>query len=261
MKHQDCKIVFFDIDGTLLNSNHEVPESTKRAVRALQDRGIETVIATGRTPMNYGHIREQLGIHSYISLNGNYVVREGEVLSSVTIETSVMEQLNVLTKQCGHAIGWVGTEQIGLHNDHPMVRPLLEQYKMDLPLINSNFYLEHDIYQGMLFCPEDEIQPYLDSDIDLQFIRFDPYLCDVIHRSSNKFAGISHYLKAAGIEADQCMAFGDGLNDIEMLQGVGFGVAMGQAKAEVKQAASYITRSVDEDGIETALRELGIISS
>lgn len=55
------------------------------------------------------------------------------------------------------------------------------------------------------------------------------------------------------------MAFGDGGNDVLMLKHVGIGVAMGNAEDEVKRAADYVTDSVDEDGVEKALRHFGVI--
>ena len=62
-----------------------------------------------------------------------------------------------------------------------------------------------------------------------------------------------------GISLNETMAFGDGGNDISMLQHAGLGVAMGNAKEEVKQKADYVTTSVDEDGIANALKHFGII--
>ncbi|MGZ9586786.1 Cof-type HAD-IIB family hydrolase [Paenibacillus marinisediminis] len=261
MDREKCKIVFFDIDGTLLSSNQQIPESTIRAVRSLQEMGIETVISTGRTPANFGHIREQLGIHSYISLNGNYVVREGEVLSQVKVKQRSMEQLNEIATACGHAIGWIGTDQIGMHAAHPMIAPILNTYGMEVPPVNPQFHLQNDVYQGMLFCTEEEIQPYVEGVPEMKYVRFDRHVVDVLPRESNKAVGISNYLSAIGVPAESCVAFGDGLNDIEMLQCVGLGIAMGQAKDEVKRAAKHVTRSVDDDGIEAALLDLGFISA
>jgi len=260
MWEQECKIVFFDIDGTLLNTRRELPPSTIQAVRGLQDRGVETVIATGRTPANFAHIREQLGIESYISLNGSYVVREGEVLANQMLQLEYIERLNTLSTEYGHALGWIGTEELGLYADHPQVSAILEMYGMKMP-VNPQFYKQCEVYQGMLFCPEEEISPYVQGVPDLQFVRFDEYAVDVVRNNLNKAVGIEHYLKATGIAPDSCIAFGDGLNDIEMLQGVGLGIAMGQAKEIVKHAAKRVTRSVDEDGIALALHELGLISA
>lgn len=261
MTRSDCKIVFFDIDGTLLDSNHLIPESTVRSIQELQRAGIETVIATGRTPANFGHIREQLGIQSYVSLNGGYVVREGQVLASTKMQLHHMDQLNALATARGHAIGWIGTEQIGLYADHPSVRRVLELFGMEVPPIDPAFHQQCDIYQGMLFCPEDEIDPYVESIPDLSYVRFDQHAVDVLPRHTNKAAGIAHYLKAVGVDAASCIAFGDGLNDIEMLQSVGLGIAMGQAREEVKRAAKRVTHSVDDEGIAAALLDLGLIGA
>lgn len=67
-------MVFFDIDGTLLNEDKVIPDSTKKAVRLLQEKGVHTVISTGRVPKMFYWIQKELNISSFISMNGQYVV-------------------------------------------------------------------------------------------------------------------------------------------------------------------------------------------
>ena len=72
------KIVFLDIDGTILDSNKRIPDSTKEAVRLLKDNGVYVAIATGRAPFMFKEIREELEIDTYIALNGQMVVVDGK---------------------------------------------------------------------------------------------------------------------------------------------------------------------------------------
>ena len=85
------------------------------------------------------------------------------------------------------------------------------------------------------------------------------YFPDVIPKGSSKQVGVDKMLDYFGISLDESMAFGDGGNDVLMLKHVGIGVAMGNAEDEVKRAADYVTDSVDEDGVEKALRHFGVI--
>ena len=77
--------------------------------------------------------------------------------------------------------------------------------------------------------------------------------------SSGKSAGIRRYLEEHGLDRSEIMAFGDGENDIDMLKFAGIGVAMGNSSDLVKAAADYVTDTIDNDGIEKALRHFGLI--
>lgn len=72
------KIVFFDIDGTLLKHDKTIPESTKKAIRQLKEQDVFVAIATGRAPFMFADIRKELEIDSYVSFNGQYVVFEDQ---------------------------------------------------------------------------------------------------------------------------------------------------------------------------------------
>ena len=89
--------------------------------------------------------------------------------------------------------------------------------------------------------------------------RWTPLLCDVMPLGGGKHIGIQKVLDYYGFTREECMAFGDGENDISMLRYVGLGVAMGNADAEVKAAADYVTTSTDDSGIARALRRFGVI--
>ena len=89
--------------------------------------------------------------------------------------------------------------------------------------------------------------------------RWNPLFTDVVPVGGNKSIGMEKILAYFGISREETMAFGDGGNDVLMLKHVGIGVAMGNAEDEVKLAADYVTDSVDEGGIEKALRHFGVI--
>ena len=82
---------------------------------------------------------------------------------------------------------------------------------------------------------------------------------DIIPKNGGKSAGIQKFLDEQGLDRSEIMAFGDGENDMEMLRFAGIGVAMGNASDPVKAAADYVTDTVDNDGIEKALRHFGLI--
>jgi Cof subfamily protein (haloacid dehalogenase superfamily) len=89
--------------------------------------------------------------------------------------------------------------------------------------------------------------------------RWTSLFTDVVPMGISKRVGIDKMLEHFQIGLDECMAFGDGGNDIQMLSHVGIGIAMGNASDEVKKYADYITDSVDEDGVFKALKHFNVI--
>jgi hypothetical protein len=94
---------------------------------------------------------------------------------------------------------------------------------------------------------------------EIKSVRWNPDFTDLIPADGGKSVGIQQLLEHFGLSQEETMAFGDGGNDIEMLQYVHLGVAMGNGTQNVKAAADYVTDSVDEDGIWNALVHFGLI--
>jgi Cof subfamily protein (haloacid dehalogenase superfamily) len=119
--------------------------------------------------------------------------------------------------------------------------------------------LQVPIYQVVILAAVEET-PKLIRKLPLSDLkRSNPYLIEIIPKGGSKFQGIQAFLAKYNIELAETMAFGDHLNDIEMLEGVGIGVAMGNAQAELKAHADYVTTSNQKDGIASALTHFQVI--
>ena len=103
---------------------------------------------------------------------------------------------------------------------------------------------------------EKEIRPSIPT---CEIGRWYPAFADVTAKGDTKQKGIDEIIRYFDIKLEETMAFGDGGNDISMLRHAAIGVAMGNANDDVKETADYITTSVDEDGIQKALKHFGII--
>lgn len=119
------------------------------------------------------------------------------------------------------------------------------------------FDFSEPVYQMLAFYKENQI--VLDLPDTLKTVRWHESGADILVKEASKARGITQVLDRLGIQADEAMAFGDGLNDIEMLQEVGFGVAMGNGYDSLKQVADFVCPRHDEDGIYQGLKTLGVI--
>lgn len=115
------------------------------------------------------------------------------------------------------------------------------------------------MYQSLLFCTEGEEHQYEQAFNDFDIIRWHPVAVDILPKGGSKAKGIEKIVQKLGILEDNVYAFGDGLNDIEMLSTVKNSVAMGNAEEEVKEVAKYVTKSVEDDGIVHGLKLVGLL--
>ena len=253
-------IVFFDIDGTLLNEEKQIPESTKIAVRSLQAKGIHTVIATGRVPSMFYWIRKELNIDSYVSMNGQYVIFEGQEVYSNPMDSETLQKLSTMTASNGHALAYCSHAGIKVsERKHPFIEASFDTLLEPYPEVDQDFFKHSPIYQGHLYCDHKYEQLYKNSFPDFSFVKWHEFAYDILPQGASKAIGIQKLLEILGINNTNCFAFGDGLNDLEMLAAAGTGIAMGNAVAEAKAAADLITTSSSNNGISNGLKMVGLL--
>lgn len=254
------KIVFFDIDGTLLDEEKRVPPDAAEAVRRLKASGVEPVIATGRAPYFIKPVAEELGIDSWVSLNGGYVVYQGKELHHLTIDKSELEKLVELAGRNGHALVFEGKEWYYADREgDPFAFEAVESLKVKHPGVDADFWKKESVYQAFLHCESHEEQIYLDSLPALRFIRWHSKAMDVLPRNGSKAAGIAALLDVLGLKPEEAVAFGDGLNDKEMLEFAGLGIAMGNSHPDLLPYADYVTKRVEEGGVQHGLAYAGLL--
>lgn len=259
------KALFFDIDGTLVSlRTHEIPASAIEAIARARDHGIRIIISTGRPRQlinNLGPI-EHL-IDGYITVNGACCVIGGQTIST----TPVCKEDVATLLRCSDTMHFpslvVGTDDVIVYNPDKSVDRVfgdllnLHDLKLNSPV---EPLLEGDILQLTPIidrAQEAVIVPQFRHSVS---VRWCDYFSDVLSEDADKGRGMARMASHLGIGIDECMAFGDGGNDISILRRAGTGVAMGNAGTEVKAAADYVTRDIDDGGVAHALRHFGIIS-
>ena len=254
------KAVFFDVDGTLLSHRQgDVPKSTRRALKELRANGVKTVIATGRHMLEYSKLPvSDIEFDGYLTLNGQLLLdSKRRVYADTSIDPGEMEVLSRIFQAKRIPFVLVGEDHRYINYVNETVVRTQKATKGMVPDVGS--YAGEKIYQILAFVP-DKQKKLLDDLLDeCSITSWDETGIDIIPRGGGKPAGMQKYLEEEDLDRSEIMAFGDGENDIDMLRFAGIGVAMGNAKDEVKAAADYVTDTVDNGGIEKALRHFGLI--
>ncbi|MEC5424749.1 Cof-type HAD-IIB family hydrolase [Virgibacillus sp. C22-A2] len=254
-------IIFFDIDGTLLTHDKKMGAGTKEAIFKLKEDGHEVAIATGRAPFMFEDLRKELDINTFVCYNGQYVVLNGEVIFTNPLKIEALKELTEAALLNDHPVVFMDHEDMKANvPDHSYITESISTLKLNhWPAHDPNYYQGRELYQTLLFCPEGEEKQYEQKFTDFDFVRWHPVSVDILPRGGSKAQGIEKIVAKLGIPQERHYAFGDGLNDLEMLSTVKNSVAMGNAVEEVKAAASYVTTSVEDNGIPHGLHMVGLL--
>ena len=253
---------FFDIDGTLKSFHNDgLTPGVIQALRQVQQRGIKIFIATGRAPYMMPHF-DGVNFDGCLCFNGGYSYTKERVLYHNALDKQDIEQLIHNAKIMGEDVLVAGVKEMSATG----LNKALEDYMSFAKLKITNYgdkhlqnVLDHDVYQLMVGTKEEQDAELLQGIKNLKVTRWWDCACDIVDKDCSKSQGISHVLEAYGYDRENVMAFGDGGNDMDMLAYAGMGVAMGNAKEKVKACANYVTDSVDDDGVVTALKHFDII--
>lgn len=256
------KIVFFDIDGTILDHQGQIPNSTKKAIWELQDNGVYTAIATGRNPNSFQWICEELNIDTYVAINGSYVVFEGKPLYLRNIPDQELEKIVETVKSYNHSMGFVTHKDMWvMDEDHPLIKQSFDFFDIPYPRVEKELHLTTPICQVMIYCEKSYEKMYRENHPNVDFVRFHEIGMDAMTKGTSKAVGIEKILQAGGFKLNNAYAFGDGLNDVEMISMVGSGIAMGNAVPMLKEVADFVTTSSSENGILKGLKIAGLIKA
>ncbi len=256
------KAVFFDIDGTLVSfTTHHILQSTIEVVRKIREQGVKVFIATGR-PLPFVNNLGEFEYDGIMTVNGAECrLADGTVLRHDPIHKDDIVRLSEYFHKKPFPIAFASNNDIFITMSSEETQKIFELLNIKPPRVAPlEECMNRDIMQIIAFFDintQKELMDKVLTGCDAQ--RWHPLFADVIRKGNNKAKGIDVMIRHYGIHLNETMAFGDGGNDIEMLRHAGFGVAMGNARDEVKQAARYVTESADEGGIANALKKFIMI--
>jgi len=258
----EIQAVIFDIDGTIyINDEKRVLPSTKKALIALREKNIKLAICTSRCPEELIAFPQDIIdlMDLMIYAGGAKITEQGKTIYLKAIDAKVAnEVITYLNKNdivCRYSTsddkGYFAKERSkevdSKFRDLYGMLPELKEYEGE-ECINLLFYLrnEKELEEIRSIAKNSTVLPI---GIPTEITAF----------NVNKLTGIEEACKHWGISLEKVMAFGDGVNDIEMLRGIGYGVAMGNANPRVKEVAKEVTSDYKNDGIYNLLMKHEII--
>ena len=253
---KDVKIIFFDIDGTLIDVNKKaISDKTVEALLRLKDNGIKICIATGRAPGSVPKF-EEIEFDAYLTFNGSYCFNEKEAILSTPIPKDDVMKIVANAARINRATSIANGERVVANGVDDDIVQYFAFAKLEVP-VSDDFdeVLNDEIYQIMMGGTKEEYDEILRDTKNAKITSWWDRGVDIIPSNSGKGKGIEAILEYYGIDRSESMAFGDGGNDIEMLQTV----AMGNALDHVKEVADEICGTSADDGIYHYCLENGLI--
>lgn len=257
------KIVFFDIDGTLLPYGHkDLLESTKLALGQLKENGIKIAISSGRQKNQIqGEIKNQ-GFDAYVSINGMLCSVGDQVIYRKPLEEEDKNYIIDLMNKKDISAFIVEEEKIYMNYMSEKFKRNMLRYKLPQPDLKD--YIDPtragDIYQVVVFAEdENKYEEVAKNSKKIKIVNKMPDGVDMAHAGGGKDKGIKKVLDYYGYEEDEALVIGDGYNDISMIRAFKNSMAMGNASEEVKKYASYIGERDVDDGIYKGLKYFGLI--
>ena len=260
---QKRKIISFDLDMTLLDhKTWKIPESAMEAVRLLRKKHI-IVIASGRNMDNEMSVmyRDMLQPDAIIHMNGTRVEAEGEVLYEHLMDKGRLKRLLEYGETHGISLG-ANIDGVDYYiNPDAVVHHDIVRWGVSERNFGDGWKLMEMPVRTLAYIGGPERIGELEAEFpDIKFPMFSGKMgADVVEQESSKARGLLRLCDYYGIDRSQTVAFGDSMNDYEIIREAGLGIAMGNANEELKAVADYVTDDIDKDGIWNACRHFGLI--
>lgn len=275
------KILFIDVDGTLVDYENNLPESAVEAIRRARKKGHKVYICTGRSRAEVYDNIWNIGLDGMIGGNGSYVEDNGNV---------VMHQL-ITKEQCIRIVDWLHEKGLEFYlesnnglfaseNFETRGECVIQEYTKRKGRADADTITVKDIFPDMIFGGElyrddlnkvsfilNSYQDHIDATEEFPDLQSGTWggkgetalFGDLGVKNITKAHAIKTLLDYIGANVEDTIAFGDAKIDIPMFEYCSYSVAMGSGGAEIKEAADYITDDVDKDGLYNAFKYLNLI--
>lgn len=258
------KAIFFDIDGTLWDEKLQIPDSTREAFRLLHENGHLTFLCSGRTR---AFIQDEnlfsLGFDGIVAGCGTYIEKDGKVLFYKRIEPGLLKRTLDVLGPYRYPLVFEGRDSLFVDADTFANEPFLKFLEDSvpdhlMPITGNEGNIEASKLSIDLRGREcREVIESLSDEYDIIYHGTD--FVELVPKDYSKATGIAKTCEKLQIAHEDTYAFGDSMNDYDMIHYVQNGIVMGNGLDEVKAIADYVTSELHEDGIFNGLRHYRLI--
>ncbi|MFE8700207.1 Cof-type HAD-IIB family hydrolase [Cytobacillus sp. FJAT-54145] len=267
------RLLALNIDGTLLQSNGRLHKSTKEAVEYVRQKGIYVTLVTSRSFPSAKKVAKALKLDSkLVTHRGAYIADTlGKPIQAKRIPEDITFEIVRLLEGFSCQIRIVH-EEYSLANKSKVSNNLLAKtvFTSGDPVFYSQQFVD-TLSDTLLDDPSTppKMEVYFEHKEDLEdaqkamqsmfaevdLVKLNDLRLDIVPKGVSKLNGLLYLGEQLGISRDEMVVIGDSVDDIDMLEQVGLGVAMGNAPVEVKQAADWVTRSNNQQGVGYMVKE------
>ncbi|MCI9140432.1 MAG: Cof-type HAD-IIB family hydrolase [Lachnospiraceae bacterium] len=264
------KIIFVDIDNTLMDYRKEIPKSAIEGIKRCREKGHLVFICTGRSRVMVPDKPVlNIGFDGIVAACGAYCEIQGKTFLDELIPDKIMEETICLLREEGMGGIFEGTSCL-LYDEETVDKIKEDKFLGFLKKELGNRFLSlqerqrqkkkwmvNKVSFSMVGGGFEGLKEPLDK--FYKEIRHDYHTVELVPRNFSKGTGIEFVCKKMGIDIEDTIAIGDSMNDYEMIQGAGVGIAMGNGSQAIKQCADYVTKPMGEDGLYKALEYFGLL--
>lgn len=260
-------MLFFDIDGTLITEDARrfLPASAKEAITRARAKGHLTFINTGRSFINVSSKIRSIGFDGLICGCGTYIHYDNKPLFHNLLSKELCNRTALLARECHMYALYESAGKNGIDlkmPEHPKLLELQSRFEKAGRPINDFVGtpdFSFDKFTG--WFQEDCLLQKFKEGIreDFDYIHRGEGFCEIIPKGFSKASGIDFLCRYFNIPLERCYAFGDSTNDLSMLMHVPNSIGMANGMSEVLEVVSYVTDTVENDGLYKAMEHFGLI--
>lgn len=263
------KLIALDLDGTLKSSDKKIMPKTKAVLQKLAEKGVVIVLASGRPTAGLEDEARELGLDKLggylLSFNGAKVInyQTKDIIYQKVYDADIAHHVYDRGKEFNLAV-MTYTDEMILTEDENDEYVIVESNINHMPIKHiDNFkkIVDFPVNKVLLTGKPEYVEEILDDfkkpfGDNLSIYRSAPFFIEVMAQNIDKAASLQKLIDSLNINREEVICFGDGYNDLTMIEFAGMGVAMANAVDEVKSRANYVTLSNDEEGIYECLKIL-----
>lgn len=260
------KIMFFDIDGTLITDDGRryFPESAKMAIKQARKNGHLVFINTGRVKINVDDFLKEVGFDGYVCGCGTYIEYDGKVLLHHKLDKGLCQKIAMVARDCQVFGLYEASDRTTIDGSlTPAAQEVIELIDYFEKMKRLYRKIEDDFYFDKFaawYEAESDLETFKHAIKDeFQYIHRGEGFCELVPHGFSKATGIAFLLEHFHLTIEDCYAFGDSNNDLPMLSFVKHSIAMGGSNETLCSQCEFVTKTVEDDGILYAMKHYGLV--